>query len=121
MTFGCQSSERQMFLVLVGFINNFTVVVDVITQLNLSRSEVHKISPVLLQSFDFSTLNTKIDLMDLKAHMKLLINKVFHWMLKLHCFKFLLVERSALNFRFLWLKNKEEISFVLKIFIALKL
>jgi hypothetical protein len=48
--------------------------------------------------------------MDLKAHIKVLFNKVFHWMLKLHCFKFLLVERSALNFRFLWLKNKEEIS-----------
>jgi hypothetical protein len=55
-------------------------------------------------------LYTKIDLTDLKARMKLLINKVFHWMLKLHCFKVLLVERSALNFRFLWLKNKEEIS-----------
>ncbi len=51
-----------------------------------------------------------MDLMDLKARMKLLINKVFLWMLKLHCFKFLLVERSTLNFRFLWLKNKEEIS-----------
>jgi hypothetical protein len=78
--------------------------------LNLSRSEVDKTSPLLLQSFDFSTLYTKIDLMDLKAHMKVLINKVFHWMLKLHCFKFLLVQRSALKFRFLWLKNKEEIN-----------
>jgi hypothetical protein len=75
--------------------------------LNLSRSEVDKTSPLLLQSFDFSTLYTKIDLMDLKAHMKVLINKVFHWILKLHCFKFLFVQRSALNFRFLWLKNKE--------------
>jgi hypothetical protein len=91
-------------------LNDSTGVVEVINKLNLSRSEVHKTSPLLLQSFDFSTLYTKIDLMDLKARMKLLINKVFHWMLKLHCFKFLLVERSALNFRFLWLKNKEKIS-----------
>jgi hypothetical protein len=56
-------------------LNNFTGVVDVIKQLNLSRSEVHKTSPLLLQSFDFSTLYTKVDLMDLKARMKLLINK----------------------------------------------
>jgi hypothetical protein len=48
--------------------------------------------------------------------MKVLINKVFHWMLKLHCFKFLLVQRSALNFRFLWLKNLRYIC--LKIFVA---
>ncbi len=80
---------------------------DVIKQLNLSRSEVDKTSPLLLQSFDFSTLYTKIDLMDLKAHMIVLINKVFHRMLKLHHLKFLLAQRSALNFRFLWLKNKE--------------
>jgi hypothetical protein len=25
--------------------------------------------------------------MDLRARMKVLINEVFHWMLKLHCFK----------------------------------
>jgi hypothetical protein len=68
--------------------------------------------------FDFSTVYTKIDLLDLKACMKVLINKVFHWMLKHHRFRFLLVQRSALNFRFWWL-NKEEI--LLKIFIALKL
>jgi hypothetical protein len=30
--------------------------------------------------------------------------------LELHCFKFLLVQRTAFNFRFLWLKNKEEIN-----------
>jgi hypothetical protein len=46
--------------------------------------------------------------MDLKAHMKVLINEVFHQMLKFHCLKFLLVQRTALNFRFLWLKIKEE-------------
>jgi hypothetical protein len=70
-------------------LNDSTGVVDVIKQLTLSRSE--KTSPLLLQSFDFSTLYTKIDLMDLKACMKVLINKVFHWMLKLHRFKTLLV------------------------------
>jgi hypothetical protein len=45
--------------------------------------------------------------MDLKAHIEVLINKVFHQMLKLYWFKFSLVQRSVLNFRFLWLKNKE--------------
>ncbi len=78
---------------------------DVIKQLNLSRSEVDKTSPLLLQPFDFLTLYTKIDLMDLKACMIVLINKVFHQMLKLHHLKFLLAQRSALNFRFLWLQK----------------
>jgi hypothetical protein len=32
-------------------------------------------------------------------------------MLELHQFKFLMVQKTALNFRFLWLKNKEEINF----------
>jgi len=89
-------------------LNDSTGVVDVIKQLNLSRSEVDKASPLLLQSFDFSTLYTKIDLME--AYMKVLINKVFYQMLKLHCFKFLLVQKTALNCRFLCLKNKEEIN-----------
>jgi hypothetical protein len=70
---------------------------------NLSRSEIDKASPLLLQSFDFSTLYTKIDLVDLKTCMRVLINKVFNWMLKLHRFKFLLVQKAALSFRFLWL------------------
>ncbi len=30
--------------------------------------------------------------------------------LELHFLEFLLVQRTALNFRFLWLKNKEEIN-----------
>jgi hypothetical protein len=89
-------------------LNDSTGVVGVIKQLNLSRSEVDKASPLLLQSFDFSTLYTKIDLME--AYMKVLINKVFYQMLKLHCFKFLLVQKTALNCRFLCLKNKEEIN-----------
>jgi hypothetical protein len=38
------------------------------------------------QSLDFSTLYTKFDLADLKALMRVLINKVFNWMLKLHHF-----------------------------------
>jgi hypothetical protein len=73
-----------------------------------------------LQSFDFLTLYTKIDLVDLKSCMRVLINKVFNQMLKLHCFKFLMVQKSALNFRFLWLKIKQR-SICLKIFIASKL
>jgi hypothetical protein len=31
-------------------------------------------------------------------------------MFKLHHFKFLMVQKTALNFRFLWLKNKAEIN-----------
>jgi hypothetical protein len=60
----------------------------------------------LLQSFDFLTPCTKIDPVDLKARMRVLINKALHLMLKLHRFKFLMVRKIALNFRFLWLKNK---------------
>jgi hypothetical protein len=81
-------------------LNDSTGVVDVIKQLNILRSEVDKTSLLLLQSFDFWTQYTKIHLMNLKACMKVLINKVFHQMLKLYCLKFLLVQRSALNFRF---------------------
>jgi hypothetical protein len=101
-------------------LNDSTGVVEVINNLNRSRSEIDKASPLLLQSFDFSTLYTKIDLVDLKARMRVLINKVFNRMLKLYHFKFLLVQKTALNFRFLWLKNKAEIN-LLKIFIASKL
>jgi len=91
-------------------LNGSTGVVEVINNLNGLRSEIDKASPLLLQSFDFSTLYTKIDLVDLKAHMRVLINKVFNQMLKLDHFKFLMVQKPALNFRFLWLKNKAEIN-----------
>jgi hypothetical protein len=116
MTSGCLNSKRQLFLVIVvGFsmtLNDSTGVVEVINKLNLLRSEIDKASPLLLQSFDFSTLYTEISLVDLKAHMRVLINKVFNWMQKLHHFKFLMVQKTALNFRFLWLKNKAEINLV---------
>jgi hypothetical protein len=36
---------------------------------------------------------------------------VFGHMLKSRSFKFLLVQRTALTFRFLWLENKQMISF----------
>ncbi len=36
---------------------------------------------------------------------------MFGHMLKSHRFKFLLVQRTALTFRFLWLENKQVISF----------
>jgi hypothetical protein len=39
-------------------------------------------------SLDFSTLYTKFDLADLKALMRVLINKVCNLILKLHHFKF---------------------------------
>lgn len=38
--------------------------------LNLLRSEIHKTCPLLLLSFDFSTLYSSINLMDLRACMK---------------------------------------------------
>ncbi len=91
-------------------LNDSTGVVEVIIKLNLLRLEGDKASPLMLQSFDFLTLYTKIDLMDLKSWIRVLINKVFHQMFKLHCFKFLLVQKTALNFIFLWLKNKAEIN-----------
>jgi hypothetical protein len=90
-------------------LNDSTGVLEVINKLNLLRSKVDKASPLLLQFFDFSTLYTKIDLMDLKVRMRFLINKVFNRLLKLHRFKLLMVQKPALNFRFLWLKNKAEI------------
>ncbi len=85
-------------------------VVEVSNNLNQSKFEIDKTSPFLLQSFDFSTLYTKINLVDLKVRMRFLINKVFNRMLKLHHFKFLMVQKIALNFRFLWLKNKAEVN-----------
>jgi hypothetical protein len=91
-------------------LHDCTGVVEIVNKLNLSRSEIDKASPLLLQSFDFSTLYTKIDLVDLKACLRVLINKVFNQMLKLHHFKFLMVQKTALNFRFLWLKNKADIN-----------
>ncbi len=63
----------------------------------------------LLQSFDFLTLCTKMELVDIEARMRVLINKVFDRMPKLLRFKFLMVCKTALNFRFVWLKNKVEI------------
>jgi hypothetical protein len=101
-------------------LNDSTGVVEVINKFNLLRSKVNKASQLLLHSFDLSTLDTKIDLMDLKTRMRVLTNKVFNRMLKLHCFKLLIVQKPALNFRFLWLKIKQR-SICLKIFIALKL
>jgi hypothetical protein len=91
-------------------ITDSTGLVEVVNKLNLSRSEVDKASQLLLQSFDFLTLYTKIGQMDLNARMRVLINKVFSRMLNLHRFKFSMVQRTALNFRFLWLKNKTEIN-----------
>jgi hypothetical protein len=64
-------------------LNDFTGVMNVRKELNPPRSKVDKTSPLLLLSFDFSTLDTKIDLMDLKACMKIQIDKLFHRILKL--------------------------------------
>jgi hypothetical protein len=52
--------------------------VESIRFLNLSRSDAaDKFSPFVFQFFDFSTLNTMINLSDLKGRMKVLIAKVF--------------------------------------------
>jgi hypothetical protein len=53
------------------------------------RNKSCKASPLLLQLFDFSTLYTKIDLTDLKARVKVMINIVFNQIFELHHFKFL--------------------------------
>ncbi len=90
--------------------NNFTRVVEVINKLNLLRFYIDKISSILLQSFGFLAPYTKIDPMDLKARKRVLMNKMLHWMLELHHYKFLMAQKIALNFRFLWLKNKVEIN-----------
>jgi hypothetical protein len=76
-------------------LNDSTGVVEVINKLKLSRSEIDKASPLLLHSFDFSTLYTKIDLVDLKARMRVLISKVFARMLKLHHIKFLMDQKNS--------------------------
>jgi hypothetical protein len=79
MTFGCLSSKKQMFLCdSRWFVNDSIGVVEVIYDLNHWRSRIDKASPLLLQSFDFSTLYTKIDLVDLKVHRRVLINKMFN-------------------------------------------
>jgi len=76
-------------------LNDSTGVVELINNLNRSRSEIDKASPLLLQYFDFSTLYTNIDLVDLKARMRVLLNKVFNQMLKLHRFKFLIGSKNC--------------------------
>jgi hypothetical protein len=53
----------------------------------------------------------RFNLANLKACMKVWSYKVFGHMLKSRSFKFLLVQRTALTFRFLWLENKQMISF----------
>ncbi len=90
-------------------LNDSTRAVEVINKLNLSRFYFDKISPLLLQSFGFLARYTKIDPMDLKARKRVLMNKMLHRMLELHHFKFFMVQKITLNFRFLWLKNKVEI------------
>ncbi len=48
--------------------------------------------------------------MDLKARLRVLTNNLFNWTLKLHRFKFFIIQKTILNFRFLWLKTKSEIN-----------
>jgi hypothetical protein len=81
MNFGCLNSKRQKFLVSSWF---SLTLQEVINKLNLSRSEDIKASELLLQSSDFLGVYSKIDLMDPKACMTFLSNKVFTWMLNLH-------------------------------------
>jgi hypothetical protein len=83
------------------------------------RSEIDKASPLLLQFFDFSTLYTKIGLVDLKAHMRVLINKVFNRMQKLHHLSFWWFKNQLWTLGFCGWKIKQR-SICLKIFIASK-
>jgi hypothetical protein len=78
MTFGCLNSKKDVLRDSSWILNDSIGMVEVINNLNRSRSKIDKASPLLLQSFDFSTLYTKIDLVDLKARMRVLINKVFN-------------------------------------------
>jgi hypothetical protein len=71
------------------------------------RSEVNVTSLLLLDSFGFLTLYSKVDLVHLKSCMKVLINSG-GLMLK---FLVLLVQEMTLNFRYLWLKSRQEKSF----------
>jgi hypothetical protein len=68
-------------------LNDSTGIVDKIPY--SFRKKNRRSSPLLLQLFDFSTLYTKIDLTDLKAHVKVMINKEFNQIFNLHHFKFL--------------------------------
>jgi len=55
-------------------LNDFTGAVDLIKSPKFLRSADEKSSPLWLQSFEFSTLRTKINLVDLKAHMKVTVD-----------------------------------------------
>ena len=65
-----------------------------------------KASPLCLQTFDFTTLYTKLNLDDLRERMKSLIVKVFDYKFDKDRCRALLVEKSALHFDFMWLKHK---------------
>jgi hypothetical protein len=84
-------------------LNDSTRAVGMTKLLNLLRSEVDKSSLLLLPSFDFSTLCTKINLVDLKACMFWLIECLL-WSLNFFVFSFCWFEEITLNFRNLWLE-----------------
>ena len=90
-------------------LNDSVGVIPVLKLLNSSRSLAEKSSSLLcLQTFDFTTLYTKLDLTDLRSRIKSLLNEVFSYKEKSHRFKALLVEKSALHFDFCWLKSRNE-------------
>ena len=83
-------------------------VVPVLKFLNSSRSISEKSTPLCLQTFDFTTLYTKLDLEDLRVRIRSLMTKVFDYRLERDRCKALLVEKSALHFDFSWLKSKNQ-------------
>ncbi len=85
--------------------NDLLKVVDFKKQQKISRWKVDK---TLSYCITILILYTKIELMDLKVCMKVIINKMFK--LKFHRSKFLLNHKTTLDFRVLWLKNKKEIN-----------
>ena len=66
-------------------LNDSVGVIPVLKSLNSSRSLAEKSSSLLcLQTFDFTTLYTKLDLVDLCSGIKSLINEVFSYTEKRH-------------------------------------
>jgi hypothetical protein len=111
MTFRCLKLKKAVVPCGGSWIlRDSTRVVEAINNLNHLRSKTDKTSPLLLlPSFDFLTVCIKIDLVDLKVRMRVLINQLFNRITKLRRFKFLMVRIITLNLLIFWLKNKAEI------------
>jgi hypothetical protein len=80
---------------------DFSGEVEVIKYFQSLKKYADKSSSLFLQSFNFSTVDTKINLSDLKTRMKYLVNNViFDRMLKSLHSTFLLVPLQLFNFKY---------------------